>query len=314
MNGKPGAPEWEPLLSLCFAPATEQTVPRVRELLKNGANPNAFYIHDGWPDSPLSCLYLATGYRNNPELARVLLEAGASVNDGESLYHSTEHADLACMKLLLEHGASPKGSNALKHMLDRENIEGVRLLLAAGADPNERNERGETSLHWAVWRDRSRQILAALIDGGAEIDAKRQDGRTAYALAIVSGQTETAALLASRGANTDVPPPNPHSPADQRLLPDMAAQHRTAAVRALLAAGFPVDARGEAGGTALHWACWKGYPDLVALLLKHGASITIEDHQYHATPPGWWEHGSVNCGEGDYAAVRILLQQAGAAG
>jgi hypothetical protein len=83
-------------------------------------------------------------------------------------------------------------------------------------------------------------------------------------------------------------------------------------VRALLAAGVPVDARGEHGGTALHWACWKGYADVVKLLLEHGASLTIEDHAFHAPPGGWLDHGRDNCPErgGDYAGAARLLDAA----
>jgi ankyrin repeat protein len=98
------------------------------------------------------------------------------------------------------------------------------------------------------------------------------------------------------------------------LLPDLTAGHSTAAVRALLAAGTAVDARGDMGATALHWACWKGCADLVELLLEHGASLTVEDRQFHGTPPGWFGHGVHNCGEGggDYARVARLLITAGA--
>ena len=137
-------------------------------------------------------------------LTRLLLAGGARPDDSESLYHSTEHADLACLRLLLEYGASPHATNALKHVLDREAVDGLRLLLAAGADPDEVNHRGETALHWAVWRGRGGAIVTELLDAGADVDARRKDGRTAYALAVRSGQTETAALLETRGANTDI--------------------------------------------------------------------------------------------------------------
>ena len=73
----------------------------------------------------------------------------------------------------------PLEPNALKHVLDREEIEGLKLLLAAGADPNETNDRGETALHWAVWRGRSEEIVRLLLAGGANLNTKRNDGRTA---------------------------------------------------------------------------------------------------------------------------------------
>lgn len=342
---KGGPRDWEPLLYVCFSifaakssARADKLLEAARLLLRHGAEPNTSYIDERWPDNPLSCLYGATGINNNPALGLVLLEAGANPNDSESLYHSTEHADLACVRLLLAHGALPKGSNALKHMLDREDLQGLHLLLGAGADPNEKNDRDETALHWAVWRGRSAAIITALLDKGADINAKRQDGRTAYALAVQSGQVEIASLLEARGADkslsaldrfmgacvTATPqelermlaesPEILKASESERLLPDLATNHRTTAVRALLAAGLPVDARGELGGTALHWSCWKGYADLVKLLLHRGASLTIEDEQYHGTPPGWFGHGLQNCPDrsGDYAAVAQLLLAAGA--
>jgi len=342
---KSGPREWEPLLYVCFSRFASsgsthaaRLVTTAQALIHAGADANASCIPEGWPDSPLSCLYGATGLNNNPALGLALLEAGANPNDGESLYHSTEHADLACVKLLLEHGATPKDANVLKHMLDHEDREGLQLLLAAGADPNEVNARGETALHWAIWRGRSVAVIEALLDAGAALQARRKDGRTPYALAVQSGQTAVAKLLETRGANTELSPLDRFvgacesantgelerllreapviaaSSESERLLTDLAMSHRTGAVRALLAAGMPVDARAANGATALHWACWKGYADLAELLLDHGASLTAEDDEFHGTPPGWFGNGAQNCCEegGDYAEVARVLISAGA--
>src|SRR5579884_242737 len=283
---KGGPRGWEPLLYVCFSRFGDQSrlAQTGKLLLRHGADPNASFITESWPDSPLSCLYGATGATNNAELALALLEAGANPNDGESLYHSTEHHDLKCVRVLLEHGATPRGSNALKHMLDREDAEGVRLLLEAGADPNERNARGDTALHWAVWRGRSEAILMMLLDAGALIDAQRSDGRTAYAMAVLTGQTQIAAFLESRGASREIPA---ITATDAHLLPELASVNGLQGVRMLLEAGAPLDTRGDHGATALHFACWQGYGEMAELLLRHGASLTIEDEQFHGTPVGW---------------------------
>jgi ankyrin repeat protein len=341
INLKTGPQKCEPLLYVCFSRYANGKSDRAgemattaRTLLRGGADPNAFLVPEDLPDNPLPCLYAATGLNNNPELALALLEAGANPNDCESLYHSTEHHDLVCMKLLLQHDASPKRTNVLKHMLDREEIEGLKLLLTASADPNETNERGESALHWAVWRGRSAESIELLMLHGADLDIPRNDGRTAYALARLSGQQEIATLLAARGASTDLAafdqfagdcanadpqelerllatrPKGTLPPGNERLLPDFVAEHYTSTVRAFLVAGMPVDARGEAGGTGLHWACWKGYPDLAELLIRHGASLSIEDTEFHATPSGWLHHGSTNYRgqDGNHAQVaRVLL-------
>jgi ankyrin repeat protein len=329
---KSGPQNWPPLQYCCYSrfahPSSgrsEAITDTARMLLAAGADPNAFYMPEEFPDNPLSALYGATGLNNNAALGRALLEAGARANDGESLYHSTEHhGDYACVKLLLEYGV-PVIAPVLCHMLDAEDPEGVRILLDGGGDPNLTMPHGETALHWAVWRGRSPKIIAMLLDAGASIDARRPDGRTAYGLAAMLGQSENAALLASRGADTTLTPlesflihgarPDQidQTPETTRLLPDLASMHRTAAVRALLAAGIPIDSRGEHGATALHWACWKGYPDIVELLLSQGAPLDVKDASFDADPAGWLDHGRENNGDregSDYDAVAKLMSGA----
>jgi len=330
---KGGPRDWEPLLYVCFSRIGNRAAvltETARRLLKSGADPNTSYVDERWGDFPLSCLYGATGLNNNPALGRVLLEAGANPNDGESLYHSCEHADIECVRLLLEFGASPEKANALKHMLDYEGKEGLRVLLAAGANPNGTNSNGETALHWAVWRGRSPELVRMLLDAGAAVDARRKDGRTAYALAVRSGQSETAALLQARGADTAISEVDAWigrgCPADLgiavgeedwQLLPEMASNRSESGVRAMLAAGVPVDTRGGHGGTALHWACWKGYSEIVKVLIGHGASLTIKDETYNAPPFGWYEHGLENSHErnSDYpGTLRVLREASGETG
>ena len=327
---RPSGPDTvEPIIYACFsrfghhrAPEAADLALTLRLLLNNGADPNTAFASE---HGPLSCLYAACGLLGNVEMTRLLLEAGADPDDGESLYHATEQPDLACLKLLLAHGATVTGSNALKHMLDRPTLEGVRLLLDAGGDPNETNPQGDTALHWAVRRGRSAEIISMLLDHGADIDAVREDGRTAYAMAMVSGQTAIAWVLAARGADTrlsaidsfaaglggEVPKESALSPENARLFTQLAESGNLAKVEALLKAGVPVDARGDGGITALHYACWRGNAALIKLLLAHGAPLDVTDNMYAATPSGYLHHGATNCGEGDYAESTRLLIAAG---
>jgi hypothetical protein len=75
--------------------------------------------------------------------------------------------------------------------------------------------------------------------------------------------------------------------------------------------GFPVDARGEMGATALHHAAWRGLPDIVEYLAGRGAALDLQDETFKVTPLDWAAHGSVFCHNeppGDHAGVvRILL-------
>ncbi len=98
---------------------------------------------------------------------------------------------------------------------------------------------------------------------------------------------------------------------DQRLVAHAAQQNNTKAVRVMLEAGWPVDARGQHGGTALHWAAWHGNATLVRLLLQHRASLELKDSTYQGTPLVWARHGSQNSWfrqTGDYGQVIAAIE------
>ncbi len=99
-------------------------------------------------------------------------------------------------------------------------------------------------------------------------------------------------------------------------LPNAARNEQRQAVKLMAAGGWPIDARGQHGGTALHWAAFHGDAAMVADLLAHGASTSIVDHDHGGTPLGWAIHGSLHgwrCRTGDYPATVDALLRAGAA-
>jgi ankyrin repeat protein len=75
----------------------------------------------------------------------------------------------------------------------------VRLLLAAGADPNAHQPGEETPLHWAASSD-DVDVAAALIDGGAHIEAPDGSIGTPLDNAIGYACWRVAELLVARGA------------------------------------------------------------------------------------------------------------------
>jgi ankyrin repeat protein len=168
---------------------------RVRELLARGDDPNQSWENPAFPGHPLSALYGAAGVNRDPELTRVLLEAGANPNDNESLYHSVESRDLACTRLLLKAGARVTGTNALFRVLDFDNLEGLKLLLANGGDANERSGGLNCPIHHALRRRRSLAHVEALLEAGADPTATTRDGVTPYRLALRYGLPEIAARL-----------------------------------------------------------------------------------------------------------------------
>src|SRR5207244_361902 len=178
-----------------------------RELLRRGADPNAYYPNEY---GPMSALYGAAGVVHDPELTRVLLEAGADPNGestrGDALYHSVEAESPECLRVLLEHGAEPRGSNVLAHALDYDHGEHVGLLLEAGADPNE----GALLVH-AVRRGCRPETLRLLAERGAELDRRGGEWstppaqyKTAYQNAVLRGRDDLVAELEELGASTEL--------------------------------------------------------------------------------------------------------------
>jgi ankyrin repeat protein len=326
---RPGGPRgWAPILYVAhssFAP-----VALARDLLARGADPNASYVNEY---GRMPALYGAAGVVHEPELTRVLLEAGADPDDGESLYHATEAPSPACLRALLEHGARPAGTHALAHALDEDRIEHVRLLLDAGADPNE----GALVAH-AVRRGRGPDVLRLLAERGADVDRSGGESwrgavplRTPYQHAALRGLDEHQAVLAVLGAATDVAAEDlavaaiargerPAAPLPGTLDPDAQEVIILAALRAHLDVVVDVvgpDFRGVVGGSPdgplVAHAAWVGSPELVRRLLDRGASPHALTDAEFDTPLAVAALGSQHHGlpGRDYVATAELLVAAG---
>lgn len=102
---------------------------------------------------------------------------------------------------------------------------------------------------------------------------------------------------------------------DRRHVAVAARNNRAAAVRTMLAVGFPVDATGQHEGTPLHWAAFHGNAEMTREILKYNPPLEKTDRDFKGTPLGWAVHGSEHgwhTKTGDYASVVGLLLAAGA--
>jgi ankyrin repeat protein len=316
----PGGPRgWAPLLYVCHSSFPSATL--AQELLERGADPNASFENEY---GSMSALYGAAGVVHDPDLTRVLLEAGADPDDGESLYHSTESASTACLELLLAHGAATRGTNALAHALDDDRLEHVRLLLEAGADPNE-----HAHVAHAVRRGRGPEFIRLLAAYGADLDRPGGETwrgnvplRTPYQHARLRGRDDVAETLAELGASTAVdeadaaveslargerpttPLPATFDVDQQEVIVLAALRGHLDAVVDAVGPGFRGVVGGSPEGSLVEHAAWVGEAALVERLLE-----------LRATPGvalGWAAHGSRNHGApGDYVAVAELLVATG---
>jgi len=305
-----------------------------RLLIAAGADVNQ-RIYSRWPPAsiekpdmryPLSTLYGAAGANHDLLLTRLLLDAGADPNDGESLYHSLENP--ACTRLLLEHGARIAESNAIYRAIDLEYDTALKLLLAHGGDPNEPARNAPLTdwgspLAWAIYRRRPLHAKA-LLDAGADPSRATQEGISPYRLALQFGLTEAAASLK---AQTDAPDisdderfvaacargdeakahavasrrpdlPAALSAAQLRLLPDMAAAGADDVVELMVRLGWPIAVRGgDWDASALNLAVFRGDAGLTRFLLEHGAKWT-EQHG----------HGDNACGTLSWASCNEPIE------
>jgi ankyrin repeat protein len=216
----------DPLLWLCHSPfhgtRDDGLEAAARALLEAGADPNT---RDRGRYA-LPALYAVTGRRNAPRVARVLLEAGADPTDGESVFHAAERFHEEALELLLEFGVDLNfrgdwGNTPLYFLLRHWDLaegpdelrRGMRWLLDHGADPNVLcgSER-ESALHVATRRGQPLEVAQLLLDHGADVDARRGDGRTAWLLARHGGFDELADMLEAAGAQ-----PTELGPADRLM-------------------------------------------------------------------------------------------------
>ncbi|HKY03303.1 MAG TPA: ankyrin repeat domain-containing protein, partial [Blastocatellia bacterium] len=118
-----------------------------------------------------------------------------------------------------------------------------------------------------------KDVVLALLDKGADVNAKTALGSTPLMSAAFDGGVDVAQLLIDRGADISVE----DSRGDTALIAAALHGHKRI-VQALVAKGAEVDQRNIYGETALICAALAGYPDIVEFLASKGADINARDY------------------------------------
>jgi ankyrin repeat protein len=137
--------------------------------------------------------------------------------------------------------ADPSLDQQLLEAAKKRDLTGVKALLDQGADPNAKDHKGNTVLMAAALGGRP-ELVKFLIDQGVDVAAKRPDGETVLMHAAVGGNPEIIRLLIQKGLDVN-------AKTSDGMTPLMFASMGTKleAVKCLVDEGADVNARtGEA--------------------------------------------------------------------
>jgi len=173
--------------------------PRTTEfLLAQGAGVNARRL-DG-----ITVLMLAAR-SGHTEIARELLARKADLNardnDGATaLMYAARDGRTETARFLLDQGAAVDGIDShgwtvLMGAAANGHLDCVRLLLERGAKANARDQRGRTPLMIAATDGDYPAVVHALLDGGSDPQLEDPRNRTALALAVARGHSDSAVAL-----------------------------------------------------------------------------------------------------------------------
>ena len=254
------------------------SIATLQEIIDRSADVNAVN-KDGATPLLLAC---STG---QSEAVKFLLNANADPNtadvDGDVSLHAAiaGYCSSETLQILIDSGADVNAVNkrgrtaVLLGCLDGQ-MDSVKVLLDAGADPTIADEEHFSCLHAAIDGRCSIDILQALIDHGAHVDAKRKDGMNALLQACKTGQSESVLFLLNAGADVSTTGPN-----DDTILHEAVHGHCSQETLQKIVGkqGVIVNAVNKNRQTALTLACKAAQTASIHLLLKNGADPNICD-------------------------------------
>ena len=231
-----------------------------------------------------------------PDVVQVLIDAGADIDitanfDGCSpLHYACESGSLESVKMLVRAGAEVRATNhrgetclvRAIHAARYGHIETLRYLVCLPeVDVNYRHAGNYTALHCAVDEKPRTDVLQVLIDAGADIDAKNNEGRSPLHSACASGALDVVKMLVEAGAGVRAT-----NDRGETCLILAARNGHTETVRYLV--GLPevdvnhVNRRYAGNYTALQCALENDKTDVVQVLIDAGADVVTNNNALHS--------------------------------
>ena len=258
-------------------------------LLDYGANPNAKDVRGTTPLQSVSKgKYDSQGH--GAGIARLLLEHGVDVHARDKRHDTPLHVAafngrLNITRVLLDYGANPDAGGewgeTMLHLVSRGEYDSqghglgiAQLFLEHGVDIHAQDIHHNTALHSAGFSGRLK-IVQILLEHGADVKSKNKLGKTPL-------------HAVSRGKN-----------GSQEL--------GVGAAWLFLEYGVDIDAQDNYHDTALHLAAFRGWLEIVKLLLDHSAKTTAENEQGE-TPLHLVSRGTYDFQGHGVKTARLLLE------
>ena len=319
IDRRDGPHDLTPLIYAAYARVPgRSSLPAARELVRRGADVNAFFLDAGQYRFTVLTGVFGEGEAGkerqppHPEceaFARLLLDAGAEANDSQALYNRMFERDDTCLKLLIEYGLSARDKNnwlvredgklventqtvfdyQLAWALEHRMSERVRLLVEHGADVH-KVVNGRTPYEWARLGNDKDLALYLVQQGAVAVRLKPED--SVYIQIQQGARNEAAgpAIVVEHikriAREFDIPEAMRQAHPD--MLHEAAGENDLRAVGLMLALDFDVNAM--TSRTPLHEAALHGHMEMAKLLIERGANTTIRDPNFHAPPIGWADY------------------------
>ena len=220
-----------------------------RAVLKILSNPRHVDLNQREPGDGETFLIKAIRLEER-EIVRILLEKGADPNLREIIAANNGE------------NPTPQGQTPPDAALETDDIPTVRLLIQHGVSLQQ-----HASLLHSTNSDR---MLRFLLENGAPVDGRNEDGATYLQVAIENEDEDIVQLLIERGANVNVTDESGATPLMQVESLDLA--------KLLIERGANVNAADKEGQTALHRVVSEsGNFELAELLIAHRADVNARD-------------------------------------
>lgn len=291
-------------------------VPRLRELIE--ANPELIQARGGDGKTPLHCA-------STVEIAEYLLDHGADINARDIDHESTaaqylvyDHPDV--VRYLIKRGcatdilmAAALSDFELAGRLLQRDPEAIRMRVSDEWFPMVRPKGGGTIYQWTMgWYVSAHQVARRY--GHEEVFQWLMERTPPEEKFLVACWLHDEAL-AQELLRSDGNVVARLTAAGRRQAAHAARNNDPVAVRMMLAAGLPVDARSQHGATPLHWAAHHGNLEMLENILRHSPPLDARDDDFKGMPLDWAIHGSRETEEEKlpaYVAIVRALIMAGA--